>query len=332
MTQSQFSRYGAIARPVDVPLGAKLFLVSDSDDTTVGPMNIGAEFPADNEGVARVYTTIQAAVNAAAAGRGDVVAVLPGFDHSLARADTWATAGVKVLGLGRGGNRPKVRFTTTTDRIDVAANNNTIENIEFIADADSVAMGIELDTGFSGHVIRGNKFSFNAALDNFKTILHVGSSNNLIEDNEFLTEDTIAGGSAISLDGGYPDFTTIRNNDLDGYWDTNGDTTNGSAAISVDVTHDSGDTILVGLRITDNRITDRDTGSSVVINLAGGATTVKGSLFDNRIIAFDTAAADSDLIGWGASLGVQNWVMHGDSDVQEALAHRIPKFIGTQDS
>src|SRR3990167_6095661 len=102
-TQNQLSRWGAISRTSpELAPGSKLFLVSDSDDTTVGPSNLGAEFPVDNDGVVRVYTTIQAAVNAAAAGRGDVVAVLPGYDQSLTAADSWATAGVQVIGFGNG--------------------------------------------------------------------------------------------------------------------------------------------------------------------------------------------------------------------------------------
>lgn len=332
-SQNQLSRYGAISRqlPYLAP-SAKVFLVGDSDDTSYGIQNLAADFGADNDGVVRVYSTIQAAVNAASANRGDVVLVAPGYDHTLSRADTWATAGVKVVGLGEGGDRPKVRFGAITDRIDVAANNVTIENINFIADADSVAMGIELDTGFSGHVLKGNRFDYNAALDNFKTILHVGSSKNRFEGNEFITEDTIAGGSAISLDGGYPDFTQIKNNYFDGYWDTNGDTTNGGAAISVDITHDSGDTVLTHLLIENNVLILRDTAATDAINLAGGATTVKGSLINNRIIAFDTAVSDSDLILWGASHGVQNWGKDGDTDGVEELLGPVLKLAGIQSS
>src|SRR3990167_4554339 len=132
---NQLSRYGAFSKGIPgnvLAPGAKVFFVSDSDDTTVGPINLGNEFPADKDGVPRVYTTIQAAVNAASAGRGDVVLVLPGYDHTLGRADSWATAGVKIIGFGDGLNRPIVRYTTATDEVGVAANNVTIENLRFL--------------------------------------------------------------------------------------------------------------------------------------------------------------------------------------------------------
>ena len=101
--ENNLSRYGTIAKAIEhLRPGAKLFLVSDYDDTTVGPLNLGSEFPVDKDGVTRVYTTIQAASNAAAASRGDVIGVLAGYDHSLARADSWTTAGVHIIGLGEG--------------------------------------------------------------------------------------------------------------------------------------------------------------------------------------------------------------------------------------
>ena len=102
-SQNQLSRWGAISRVIpDLAPGAKVFLVSDSDDTSDGssPGDIGANFPVDGDGVARVYTTIQAAVNAASADRGDVILVAPGYDHTLGRADSWNTAGVQIIGMG----------------------------------------------------------------------------------------------------------------------------------------------------------------------------------------------------------------------------------------
>ena len=339
-TQNQLSRYGAISRVIPkLAPGAKVFLVGDSDDTTSGVVDLAAEFPVDNDGVVRVYTTIQAAVNAASANRGDVVLVAPDYDHVIGRVDTWATAGVKVIGLGEGGDRPKLRYTTATDKIDVAANDVTIENLEFVGDVTQVVVGVELDTGFSGHVFRGNKFSFNATGEDFKTQLHVGSAHTLIEDNLFTTEDTAAaGGSAISIDGGYPDYLTIRKNTFIGYWDTNGDTTNGSAALSIDVTHDSGsaaDTVLVGLLVEDNKFVSLDTAASVVVNLAAGAVTVRGAVINNAFAAYDSAAADTAMLLFGTTggaLALGNWLVDGDSDVSERLVGRAAKFIGIQDS
>lgn len=332
---SQLSRYGAISRVIpDLAPGAKVFFVADSDDTNAGssPVEFGHVFPPDEFGVVRTYTTIQAAVNAAVAGRGDVVLVSPGYDHTLSRADTWATAGVRVIGLGSSFDRPTIRFGAGTDVVHLGANNITVEGLRFLADADSVAVGLELDTGFSGAVIRNNVWDYDSNAQNFKKMLQVGHRKTLIEGNDFLAEDTIGAGSGISLDGGNADFVRIRNNYFYGQFDTNGDTTNGSAAISVDVNHDSGDTIISGVEIYNNRLVGTDTASAVLFNLAGGAATVRGLVSDNRFASYDTAAADTAQILFGTAMATQNWFIDADSDTPEELLGVATKFTGVQDS
>lgn len=318
---SQLSRYGAITRTVpQLAPGAKLFLVSDSDDTTVGPVNLGAEFPADNDGVVRVYTTIQDAVNACSAGRGDVVLVLPGYDHSLARTDSWATAGVSIIGLGEGTNRPIVRYTVKTDEVGIAANNVTIENIRFLADADSIARALDLDTGFSGQTIRNCVFDFDSNQRDFRVMLRVGAARTLIENNQFLAEDTAGAGKGIAIWGGYPDYLTIKNNYFYGQFDTVGDTSNGAAAIAFDSAYDSGDTELSGLLVQGNIIAMTDTASTVAINLsAASGVNARGIAVGNRIAAHDTAANDTAICVFGEIMPIDNIAINGDSDTTQKV-------------
>ena len=336
MTQNQLSRYGAIARPVDVPIGAKLFLVSDSDDTTVGPLNLGAEFPVDGDGVVRVYTTIQAAVNAAAGGRGDVVAVLPGYDQSLTAADSWATAGVQVIGLGQSNNRPTLRYTGISGEVGIAANNVRVSNFRFLAATDSVTRAIDLDTGFSGTRFDNNIFDFNATTNNFVSMIRVGQARAVIEDNEFRAEDTAGAGKGVELLGGYADFLKVRRNFFYGQFDTVGDTTNNAAAIAIAVSHDSGDTVLSGVEITDNTIVSTDTAAAVLLQLnATAISPIRGVVAHNYLVSYDTAAADTDQINLGATGGflpIDNLHIDGDSDVPESILGRQAKFVGLQDS
>ncbi len=320
MLENQLSRYGAISRLVpDLSPGAKMFLVCDSDDTTVGQANLGAEFPVDRSGVARVYTTIQAAVNAASAGRGDVVLVMPGYDHTLSRADSWATNDVSVIGLGDGGSMPIVRYGAITDNVKVKANNVKIKNIRFLADADSVTLGLDLDTGYSGNVVKNCVFDFDSNGVNFKKMLKVGSSRTTIENNQFLAEDTIGCGFGIDIYGGFPDFLRIRNNFFYGQFDTNGDTTNHAAAIGIDSGHDSTDTTLSGLEIRDNVIVGTDTAAANLINLLGAGVFARGIAVGNRIATYDTSSADTAVVIWGNILPIDNKVINGDSDTSEAI-------------
>lgn len=327
-TQNQLSRYGAIARPVDVPLGAKLFLVSDSDDTTVGPMNLGADFPADNQGVVRVYTTIQAGVNAASAGRGDVVAVLPGYDHTLGRADSWATAGVQVIGLGNGNSRPIVRYTTATDEVGIAANNVRVSNLRFLAAVDSCARALDLDTGFVGARIDHCRFDFNANGNDFRVMVRAGQARSVIEDNDFFAEDTAGCGKGVNLWGGYPDFIQIKNNFFYGQFDTVGDTSNSAGAIAIDSAFDSTDTVLSGVNISGNTVVSTDTAAALLINVntVAGVGPIRGIAANNNFASYDTATADTAMVGFGVTGGLlplNNHIITGDSDIRESVVGRV---------
>lgn len=332
MLENQLSRYGAISRVVpDLAPGAKLFLVSDSDDTTVGPANLGNEYPVDKDGVVRVYTTIQAAVNAASAGRGDVVGVLPGYDHTLGRADSWATAGVRVVGFGNGSNRPIVRYTTATDEVGVGANNIEIRNIRFLAAVDSCARALDLDSGFSGAAIRNCIFDFAATGNDFRVMLRNSQARSVIEDNEFRAEDTAGAGKGVSFNGGYADFTVVRNNRFFGQFDTVGDTSNAAGAITVDIAHDSGDTVLNGVLIENNTIISTDTAAALLINLGNGATSSRGSaMIRNNLVSYDTATADTAQISTGATHyfgALDNKFKSTDSDVRESVVSTVVSRI-----
>lgn len=280
MIQNQLSRYGAISRNIpDLAPGSKVFLVSDSDDTTVGPVNLGAEFPVDKDGVVRVYTTIQAAVNAASAGRGDIVQVLPGYDQSLTAADSWATAGVQIIGMGNGNNRPTIRYTGASGEVGLGANNVRVSNLRFLTALTAVTRGLDLDTGFFGQKVDNCLFSFNATGNDFITCVRVGSKNSIVEDNVFSMEDTTGHNYAISLLGGDPDFAVIRNNTISGNFD--------SSVIGQD-TSDTSDTNLIGVQINGNFIENGDTAAAMHIRASAGYT-VRGIAANNRIASFDTS-------------------------------------------
>lgn len=325
-TQNQLSRYGAVSRPIDVPPGAKLFLVSDSDDTTVGPSNLGAEFPADNEGVVRVYNTVQDAVNAASANRGDVILALPGYDQTLGRADSWDKAGVTIMGLGRGTQRATIRYTGKSDEVGISANNIRVTGFRFLAAVDSGVRAVDLDTGFTGIHFDNNVFDFNANGNDFRVMLRVGSERTVIENNRFIAEDTAGAGRAISLKGKGGSFGTIRNNFFYGQYDTVGDTTNGAATIAYDTLDlDS----VSGILIHDNYIANTDTAAAVWVRLNGGGSAIRGLATRNIFASFDSSTAGDSLkifTGRGVGTGVafvDNLVASADSSTEKRLGDTI---------
>jgi len=325
-SQNQLSRYGSISRNIpELAPSAKVFLVGDSDDTTYGIENLAAEFPPDGDGVVRVYSTIQAAVNAAAANRGDIVLVAPNHIENFTRADTWATAGVQIIGMGNGETRPGLTYNDAGATVNLRGNGIRVSNLYFLASTDSATTGIpavNMDTGFFGQRFDNNIFSVDANTDDFKTMIRLGAKESLIENNRFITGDTFGCAKAISIVGGDPDNSIIMNNYFWGNYDSAGDTASdstGSGVIAQD-TSDTNDTNLSGLIIENNKIISTDTRATFLIRLSAGYTN-RSAAINNQMISYDTGSADSDLVAFAGMLGTNNTLQIGDSDVRQSIVN-----------
>lgn len=138
------SGYGAAlahALHGNVPLSGKLFVVGDSGTAHLDM--IKEAFVPDSDGVVRFFSTIDAAINNCTANAGDVILVAPGHAETLSDATSLNAdiAGVRIIGLGFGTDRPTITFdTATTATIPVSAANISFENFIFTANfADIVA-------------------------------------------------------------------------------------------------------------------------------------------------------------------------------------------------
>lgn len=101
-----------------------------------------------NDGtVTRPFATLDYAVGKCTANNGDLIVLKPGHSESVI-ADSGVdidVAGVSVVGLGTGADRPTFTFTTAvTADFKLAANNVTVENILFKAGIDALTGPIEV--------------------------------------------------------------------------------------------------------------------------------------------------------------------------------------------
>lgn len=97
------------------------------------------------------FSTIGGAFAQCVANRGDIIMLKPGHAESIANATAastlWNVAGVAVVGLGAGTNRPTFTFTTAnTATITVSAANISVQNCVFTANFLSVATAFTLTT------------------------------------------------------------------------------------------------------------------------------------------------------------------------------------------
>lgn len=96
-------------------------------------------------------STIAAAVSLCVANRGDKIVVLPGHAETISAASSstvgisLSKAGVSVIGVGEGSQRPTVTLdTANTATVEIAASDVTVQNILFVGNFLAIATCIKL--------------------------------------------------------------------------------------------------------------------------------------------------------------------------------------------
>lgn len=97
------------------------------------------------------FTTIDAAIGACTASRGDVIYVMPGHAETLSAAAgiDADVAGISIIGLGNGANKPTITLgTATTTDVDIDADNITFKNLRFVGNIDSLVAFIDCNSHY----------------------------------------------------------------------------------------------------------------------------------------------------------------------------------------
>lgn len=177
------------------------------------------------------FVTLDYAVSQCTANNGDVIYVMPGHAENLSAADAidLDVAGISVIGIGVGTDRPTFTYTNAAGEVVIGADNVLIENMVFNASVTAVLKGIDIEDGVDYATIRNCKFGVDAAnTDEFNATITLVNNNTgcLIEGCEI---DMGLGGAVSGIDmTADTERTTIRNNYIHGDYSTaciNGDTT-----------------------------------------------------------------------------------------------------------
>lgn len=154
--------------------------------------------PADH-----VFTTLDDAIGACVANRGDVIYVLPGHAESEAVVDgviaTMGVAGVSVIGLGEGSLIPTFSLGDDGSTFTLSAANCLLKNIMIKSTVADVAVGLTVGAAADGSVIDGVLFRDDGAAKELLAAISVTAAcNNLtIQNCDFRT--TAAAGSANAI-------------------------------------------------------------------------------------------------------------------------------------
>lgn len=125
----------------------EVYYVSNNGASLAAGQSTGSD---GNKGTfSKPFATLQKALDVCVASRGDIIIVGQGHAENIASATALAIskAGVTILGLGTGDNRPTFTLTTAnTAKIVVSASNVSICNCVFVANFLNIATLFDLTT------------------------------------------------------------------------------------------------------------------------------------------------------------------------------------------
>src|SRR3990167_9258353 len=163
--------------PVADAAPGKVFWVGNSATLLVGEKSASN----GNDGsFLRPFSTIDYAIGQCAANRGDVIYVRPNHTTTATAADTidLDVAGVSLIGLGNGENRPRIDFTGASGEVSVGADNVLIDNFNFHANVTTVTLAIDIEDGVDFTTIKNCLFDTqDTGTDEFTNAIRITNNN-----------------------------------------------------------------------------------------------------------------------------------------------------------
>lgn len=245
--------------------------------------------------------TIDQAVGKCTAAQGDVIVVMPGHAENIASATSLVVdvAGISIIGLGTGRNRPVLTFTATAGSIELDAANCRVSNLVLLSSITAVVVGINVDA--ADVTLENLEFNFEDTGDDFITMIDTdGVSRFTVQNCVFIAEETAGTDEAIRLD------TATNARILDCYF--TGDYTNsailGEGALST------------GIEISRNHIYNSDVTAGLCIDLNVAST---GIIAENKM-GSALVGAESSAFDPGSCRCINNYL----SNATDGNAVQVP--------
>jgi hypothetical protein len=281
-TPSNFSRARAALRFVDMPTFGNVFFVSSVTGSATGGYTPDA--PA---------ATIAQALALCTASKGDIIFVAPDHVESIGASGlAWNVAGVSIIGLGNGLNRPTLTWHTTDAVVTVSGANMLIKNIITAVDLDEV-VSMFLVTGAG---VTFDEVDFEAVGTSAQAIQWLKTTNaadRLTIKNCKHRQLTAAAAAQKWIELVGPDFARIVDNEFQIV---------ANASTSSELI--SGSTAVVYCTIARNLIEFIGATIDSVINLVTGST---GIISDNRIASGTSVATAAAITGDGCFMFNNLW-------------------------
>lgn len=282
-----------------------------SNNTTLASRDVVGGADGGDGTFRRPFATLLRAVNACSSNTGDVIVIKPGHAETISSAAVVLLnkAGIAVIGMGIGANRPTFTYTTaTTANIPVTAANITLVNLLFIANFADIASfftatGTTTPTDF---MLDKCEFRDTSSVLNALTIFTGNATANSCDGLKFQDCNVSSLGTTAATTMVKLSSATKRVAINDTFYV--GAVLNNTAAL---LAH--GANVMTELEMARNIVfrpnTDTATGGILITT---SATTNTGMVYDNKINCLDIAAAI--LVTAGSAYGMFNNLYDGDAD------------------
>ena len=246
------------------------------------------------------FATLDYAVGQCRANKGDIIFIKPGHSETLTATSVAVdVAGIAIVGLGQGSNRPTFNADATASVFPISAANVLVHNLLFTGGIDAV---VSMITVSAADVVLSNLEVRDVTGEIVVGILTTAAANRLIIDG-FVYDGAVGDGAtaAIAIVGG--DRIEIKNFNIDGDFSV--------SAIDVRTT------ATTRLAVHDGKFYNRDAAVDTVIKDTVTAST--GIMGPNLIISLEEHAANVTESITGATFRVIDNVYVVNLDNEKAM-------------
>ena len=243
------------------------------------------------------YATLDYAIGQCTADTGDIILVSPGHVEDLGAAASvdFDVAGITVVGLGQGSDRPRIDLNATNAIVSVGANNVHIQNITIRPSVADVVIGMDIEAGVTGTEIESCEWLIGETAATDECLIHLdikaGCHDTKIQNCIFRSDDGTTPAVGVKLTGA-SNRVIIRNCIFMAPFSTAA--INGITTLSEDII------------IADNVMKVKD-GEPGIELFTGTTGTLIRNIMDSTGIADPNTAIVADACGW-----ILNYVANAD--------------------
>lgn len=251
----------------------------------------------NNNGDTPLYpmATIDAAIGRCTANNGDIILVMPGHAETISAAGgiTADIAGISIIGLGNGTNRPTISFGNTAATFAISAANVTVANLRVTSTVDEMVKMFHVTAAYC--TLHNIEHFETASAQTIQFLLTTNAADNLVVKNCYHYQATAATAAQLWIQLVGPSNVQILDNVFILALQ------NGATCAVINAT-----TAVIDCQIARNTI--KQIGGTTQVSAILLAATSTGFVHDNRVAAAVTLLAGT--VALADAYGAENYTLN----------------------